>query len=94
MDQNRRLCSLPACFGKFINPASIICHFFTAEQTRIIKTGIIDQDDYGFAADVQAAVVVPAVFRGHYAETDKDRFRVLDSDFLLELRSEADKIAA
>ena len=79
-DQHRRG-ALPRRFFIFIRPAAIIGHC-TAVEFALgfggLPVGIVDEDDDGLPLHIKARIVVPALFGGDDAVSDKDHIAVLD----------------
>src|SRR3546814_17532205 len=73
--------ALPRGFLIFVRPAAIIGHRAAVEFALGflgLPVGIVDEDDDGLPLHVEPGIVVPALFRGVDAVTDKDDVAVLD----------------
>ena len=84
MDDQNGSSTLTRGFFKFICPASVIGHGLATERaikTFIFEIGVVDHDDDGFALNVDASIIVPALFRGDNAVADKDHFALLNIGF-------------
>ena len=65
----------------FVVPAPVVGHGIAVEQRRVLgcESGVIDQDDHGFAPHIDTGVIVPAPLRGIDPVADEHQLGVFDT---------------
>jgi hypothetical protein len=64
--------SLTGGFFDFVGVAAVVAHGLAAETALILERRIVDQHEQDFSGDIDAVVIVPALFRGVDSIADED----------------------
>ncbi len=74
MNNNGTRGALTAGFFIFIAPATVIGHGCALKLAtfRVFKSRVVNQNHYGFSVYIQPFVIIPVVFRGIDAITNKN----------------------
>ena len=72
VDENHADCAFARGFFVFVSPAAVVGERFAFEKFRIVGGRLVHQHEQHFAVNVDALVVVPAIFGGFDAVADVD----------------------